>query len=79
SDTKSVFPYGANTDDGCVRSIELMTGYRWGGIYVVWSLDDFAQMELSTKSLALSSILRRPHKIKAIDLPHEMYCISTEV
>ena len=33
---------------------ELTVGYQWTGIYEVWSLEDFAQIDLSTKSSALS-------------------------
>ncbi|MFM7987357.1 MAG: hypothetical protein ACKPKO_49395, partial [Candidatus Fonsibacter sp.] len=56
---------------GVFVGYELMTGYRWSGIYVVWALDDFAHMDVSTKSSALSRRMRRPHKVKVIDRPFE--------
>ncbi|MFM7986443.1 MAG: hypothetical protein ACKPKO_44740, partial [Candidatus Fonsibacter sp.] len=71
SDTKydSVSNMEPTSMTGVFAVYDLMTGYRWGGIYVVWSLDDFAHMDLSTKSSALSRRLTKPHKTNVTDLP----------
>ena len=56
---------------GVFAGYELASGYRWSGIYMVWSLDEFIHIDLSVKESGLSRRQRKPHKIKAIDLPDE--------
>ena len=45
---------------------------------MVWSLEEFADMDLSTKSLILSCRSRRPHKINVVALPDEGICSLNE-
>ena len=59
---------------GIFAGYELTPGCKWSGMYMVWSLEDFAEMDLSTKSSSLSRRYRRPHEIKVVDLPDEVIC-----
>ncbi|MFM7986492.1 MAG: hypothetical protein ACKPKO_44985, partial [Candidatus Fonsibacter sp.] len=52
---------------GVFVGYELTTVCRWA----VWDLDEFSQMDVSTKSSALSRKMRKPHKVKVLDLPDE--------
>ena len=54
---------------GLFVGYELNLGCPWRGIYMVWSLDDFVDIDLSSKSSALSRRMRRPHKTKVVELP----------
>ena len=53
---------------------ELASGCRWSGIYMVWSLEEFADIDLSSKSYMLARKQRQPHKTKAVELPDEGIC-----
>ncbi|MFM7989628.1 MAG: hypothetical protein ACKPKO_60975, partial [Candidatus Fonsibacter sp.] len=67
------FEDGANVNDGSFFSgYELSIGYLWSGIYIVWSLEEFAAMDLSTHSSSSPSRrMRKPHQVKVVDLPDE--------
>ncbi|MFM7980063.1 MAG: hypothetical protein ACKPKO_12180, partial [Candidatus Fonsibacter sp.] len=56
---------------GVFVGYELASGYRWSGIYIVWSLDEFIYTDLSVKESGLSRRQKILQKIKAIDLPEE--------
>ena len=64
---------------GVFAGYEMAPGCKWSGIYMVWTLEEFADMDLSTKSSVLSRRSRRPHKSKVVDLPDEGICFSLEV
>ena len=59
---------------GVSAGYELASGCRWNCRYMVWSLEDFATIDLSTKSLSLSIRYSRPHKTKVVDLLDEEIC-----
>ena len=59
---------------GICAGYELAPGCKWNGIYMVWLLEDFAEMELSTKSSSLTRRYRRPRKTKLVALPDEGIC-----
>ena len=50
---------------------ELSSGCRWSGIYMVWSLEEFIDIDFSSKSSLLARMQRKPHKTKAIELLEE--------
>ncbi|MFM7990533.1 MAG: hypothetical protein ACKPKO_65560, partial [Candidatus Fonsibacter sp.] len=54
---------------GIFAGYDMMSGYRWGGIYMAWTLDEFSSIDLSMKESGLARLPRKPHKFKAIDLP----------
>ncbi|MFM7982183.1 MAG: hypothetical protein ACKPKO_22975, partial [Candidatus Fonsibacter sp.] len=56
---------------GVFAGYELASGYRWSGIYVVWSFDEVIHTDLSVKESGLSRRQRKPHNIKAIELIDE--------
>ena len=45
---------------------ELASGCRRSGIYMVWSIEEFASIDLSSKSSTLARKQRKPHKTQAI-------------
>ncbi|MFM7978317.1 MAG: hypothetical protein ACKPKO_03295, partial [Candidatus Fonsibacter sp.] len=47
---------------------ELMPGYKWGGVFMDWTLDEFSYIDLCMKESGLARRQRKPHKFKAIDL-----------
>ena len=54
----------------------LALGCKWNGIDMAWSLQDSADMDLSTKSPSLSRRHRRPHKTKVVvELLDEGMCL----
>ena len=56
---------------GVFAGYELSSGCRWSGIYMVWSLEEFVDIDLSSKSSLLARNQRKPHKTKAIEMPKE--------
>ena len=56
---------------GVFAGYEMAPGFKWRGIYMVWTLEEFADMDLSTKSSVLSRRSRRPHKTQVVDFPYE--------
>ncbi|MFM7985485.1 MAG: hypothetical protein ACKPKO_39840, partial [Candidatus Fonsibacter sp.] len=56
---------------GVFVGYEMMSGYLWSGIYVVWTLNEFVHTDLSTKDSGLSRRQRMLHKVKALELPDE--------
>ncbi|MFM7855653.1 MAG: hypothetical protein ACKO96_27925, partial [Flammeovirgaceae bacterium] len=52
---------------GVFAGYDLMSCYKWGGIYTVWTLDEFSSIYLSMKESGLARRQRKPHKFKAID------------
>ena len=56
---------------GVFVGYEVAPGCTWSGIYNVWTLEEFVDVDLSTKSSTLSRRSRRPHKTKVVDLPDE--------
>ena len=53
---------------------EIAPGCKWSGVYMVWTLEEFADMDFSTKSSTVSRRSRRPHKTKVVDLPDDGIC-----
>ena len=51
---------------GIFAGYELSSGCRWSGIYMVWSLEEYVDIDLSSKSSLLARKQRKPHKTKAI-------------
>ncbi|MFM7990504.1 MAG: hypothetical protein ACKPKO_65415 [Candidatus Fonsibacter sp.] len=47
---------------GIFAGYEMMSGYRWGGIYIAWTLDEFSSIDLSMKESGLARRQRKPHK-----------------
>ena len=60
---------------GVFVGYEMALGCKWSGVYIVWTLEEFADMDLSTKSSILSRRSRRPHKTRVVDLPDEGICL----
>jgi hypothetical protein len=59
---------------GVFAGYELYSGCRWSGIYMVWSLEEFTDIDLSSKSSLLARKQRKRHKTKAIEMPKEGIC-----
>ncbi|MFM7979788.1 MAG: hypothetical protein ACKPKO_10770, partial [Candidatus Fonsibacter sp.] len=55
---------GAYVDDRVFAGYELASGYRWSGIYMVWSLDEFIHVDLSVKESGLSRRQRNHTKLR---------------
>ena len=56
---------------GVFAGSELSSGCRWSGIDMVWSLEEFVGIDLSSKSSLLARRQRKPHKTKTIEMPKE--------
>ena len=59
---------------GVFAGYELASGCRWSGIYMVWSLEAFVDIVLSSKSCMLARKQRKPHKTKAVEFLEEGIC-----
>ena len=59
---------------GVFAGYELSSGCRWSGIYMVFFLEEFVGIDLSSKSSLLARKQRRPHKTKADELLEEGIC-----
>ena len=55
---------------GVFAGYEISPGYSWDGIYLVWDLSDFAEVDLSANAKVTS--LKIPHKVKRVEIPEEV-------
>ena len=53
---------------------ELASRCRWSGIYMIWSLEEYAELDLSTNGSLLSRKQRWPHTTRVIELLVESIC-----
>ena len=58
-----------DTLDGVFGGYELGPGYTWHGLYRVWALADFVDVDLSVGAKVMSQKFWKPHLVKAVELP----------
>ena len=64
----------ATSITGVFAGYDLALGCRLHGIYVVWSIEEFIDSDLSSTSCVLARKQIMPHITKAIELPEEGMC-----
>ena len=57
-----------DTLDGVFGGYKLGPGYAWHGLYRVWALVDFVDVDLSVGAKVMSQKFWKPHLVKAIEL-----------
>ena len=54
---------------GIFAGYAMAHGYKWTGDYLVWLLDDFAELSLHRNAVIRSPKLVRPHRIRNVEIP----------